>query len=176
MVEVLTSGKDTDRYHCAEQGFVALHIFILTQDLKYRLGKLDFWQVKLAIDLPLGIIRLMRSVTGNVSWLTGVSSAARNNVGVEVLFHASDKGWGNLEFLNIRVWDRPYFLGIFQLQIFWVGITVVGLSGGANGCERSFKSLGKCSNCGYGKLRGLLVESARKWRFVFYAVHQANLG
>ena len=35
MLEVLTSCKDTDRYHFAEQGFVALHIFILSQDFNF---------------------------------------------------------------------------------------------------------------------------------------------
>ena len=37
MLEVLTSGKDTDRYHFAEQGFVALHIFILSQDFNLKI-------------------------------------------------------------------------------------------------------------------------------------------
>ena len=47
---------------------------------------------------------------GMLTRLTGVSSAARNNVGVEVLFHTSNMGLRNLEFLtNVRKWDRLHF-------------------------------------------------------------------
>ena len=108
MLEVLTSGKDTDRYHFAEQGFVALHIFILSQDFNF---KILAWRTSRLLtgrwDLFLATGSNFRVRGGrDDTRLTGVSLAARNNVGDEALLHTSNMGRGNLEFLNIRRWDR----------------------------------------------------------------------
>ena len=82
-------------------------------------------------------------------------------MGVEVLFHTSNIGWGTFRASGYGIvwtfsWEVSnisFSKGVSLSRVYKVQPVVCsefGLSGGADGCERRFKSLGECSNSAYG--------------------------